>query len=607
MQEQNYSQQKIKLSTWKTILSQAPNHGHLFAIILSCGMALGLMKLFASLLNMHIIDHFLEPGRLEGFGLVAAAVVLVELIYAGLAYGFCLGAGHLESHLTADVRHSAFEKLQTMSFSYFDKMSVGYLLSRLTSDIARTMETISWSCIDVGFGVMSILAAMIGMFLVNPKLATIIMATVPPLAIVSVVFQRKILKHQRETRRLNSMITSAFNEGITGAATTKTLVREELNFQEFTATTKNMCSASFRASMVSAMYLPVASLLISVATAVVLYQGGVDVTKGFITIGELNFFINIGNMMFEPIRTFAAIFAEFQSSQAAAERVADVLQAQPEITDSAEVTAKYGDLFEGKRENWEPVQGRVEFRNVSFRYGAEPVLTDFNLKINAGETIALVGETGSGKSTIVNLLCRFYEPQEGQILIDGRDIRERSQLWLQSALGYVLQAPHLFSGTIRDNIRYGRLDASEEDIRRAAEMVGADRFIEGLKDGYDTEVGEGGGLLSTGQKQLISFARAILADPKIFVLDEATSSIDTESEMQIQAAIETMLSTRTSFVVAHRLSTIRNADRILVIDGGKILEQGNHQELMAKKGRYYELYLGHTVQDNLAQSLQELS
>ena len=607
MQEQNYSQQKIKLSTWKTILSQAPNHGNLFVVILSCGMALGLMKLFASLLNMHIIDHFMEAGQLQGFGPVAAAVVLVQLIYAALAYGFCLAAGHLESHLTADVRCRAFEKLQTMSFSYYDKMSVGYLLSRLTSDIARTMETISWSCIDVGFGVMSILAAMIGMFVVNPKLAAIIMAAVPPLALVSVIFQRKILKHHRETRRLNSLITSAFNEGITGAATTKTLVREELNLQEFTGTTKKMCSASFRASMVSAMYLPVASLLISIVTACVLYQGGTDVSRGMITIGELNFFINIGNMMFEPIRTFAAIFAEFQSSQAAAERVADVLQAEPDIQDSPEVIEKYGDLFTGKRENWEPMEGQVEFRHVSFRYGAEPVLTDFNITVNAGETVALVGETGSGKSTIVNLLCRFYEPQEGQILIDGKDVRERSQLWLQSSLGYVLQAPHLFSGTIRENIRYGRLDATEEDIRRAAELVGADRFIGDLKDGYDTQVGEGGGLLSTGQKQLISFARAILADPKIFVLDEATSSIDTESEMQIQAAIETLLSTRTSFVVAHRLSTIRNADRILVIDNGRILEQGNHQELMEKKGRYYELYLGHRVRDNLELSLQEIS
>lgn len=607
MHEQDYQNKKIKLSTWRTILHSANSRSRFFVRILLCGMAMGLMQLFSSLLNMHIIDHFLEQQLLEGFVWIAILVVLVQILYAFLAYGFCFGAGQLESHLTSDVREACFEKLQTMSFSYYDKMSVGYLLSRLTSDISRTMETISWSCIDVGFGLMSILAGVIGMFVVNPKLAVILICAVPPLAVVSAVFQKKILKHQRQTRRLNSMITSAFNEGITGAATTKTLVREELNFREFSDTTEKMYHASFRASMVSALYLPVASLLISMATAAVLYTGGMDIRHGLISVGELNFFMTIGNMMFEPIRTFAGIFSEFQSSQAAAERVADVLESSPEIQDTPEIVQKYGDLFTPKRENWESISGSVDFDHVSFRYGEEPVLTDFSLHVDAGQTIALVGETGSGKSTIVNLICRFYEPQEGRILIDGIDIRQRSQLWLHSSLGYVLQAPHLFSGTIRENIQYGRLDATEEEIRHAAALVGADTFIEKLKDGYDTQVGEGGGLLSTGQKQLISFARAILADPRIFVLDEATSSIDTESEMQIQSAIETMLSSRTSFVVAHRLSTIRNADRILVIDSGRILEQGTHLELLAKRGRYYDLYMGHTLQENIDQSLHQLA
>lgn len=607
MHEQDYQNKKIKLSTWRTILHSANSRSRFFVRILLCGMAMGLMQLFSSLLNMHIIDHFLEQQLLEGFVWIAILVVLVQILYAFLAYGFCFGAGQLESHLTSDVREACFEKLQTMSFSYYDKMSVGYLLSRLTSDISRTMETISWSCIDVGFGLMSILAGVIGMFVVNPKLAVVLICAVPPLAVVSAVFQKKILKHQRQTRRLNSMITSAFNEGITGAATTKTLVREELNFREFSDTTEKMYHASFRASMVSALYLPVASLLISMATAAVLYAGGMDIRHGLISIGELNFFMTIGNMMFEPIRTFAGIFSEFQSSQAAAERVADVLESSPEIQDTPEIVQKYGDLFTPKRENWEPISGSVDFDHVSFRYGEEPVLTDFSLHVEAGQTIALVGETGSGKSTIVNLICRFYEPQEGRILIDGIDIRQRSQLWLHSSLGYVLQAPHLFSGTIRENIQYGRLDATEEEIRHAAALVGADTFIEKLKDGYDTQVGEGGGLLSTGQKQLISFARAILADPRIFVLDEATSSIDTESEMQIQSAIETMLSSRTSFVVAHRLSTIRNSDQILVIDSGRILEQGTHLELLAKRGRYYDLYMGHTLQENIDQSLHQLA
>lgn len=606
MTEQNYSAQKVKLSTWRTILSGAGNHRRYFLMILLSGMALGLMQLFASFLNMYIIDHFVERNSLQGFIPIGILVVLVQLSYAFLAYGFCYGAGRLEGHLSADIRLNGFRKLQTMSFSYFDKMSVGYLLSRLTSDITRTVETVSWSCIDVGFGLMSILASLIGMFVVNPKLALIIIATVPPLAIVSVFFQKRILKHHRETRRLNSIITSGFNEGVAGAVTTKTLVREAQNLQEFTDNTEKLRVATFRATMVSALYLPIASLIISFATAGVLFAGGKDVQSGLLTIGTLNFFINIGNMLFQPIRNFAAIFAELQSCQAAAERVADVLTAQPDIQDTPQVTERYGTLLEPKKENWEPMVGAVDFDHVTFRYAQETVLEDFNLHVEPGQTIALVGETGSGKSTIVNLVCRFYEPQQGRILIDGRDVRERSQLWLQSGLGYVLQTPHLFSGTIQENIRYGNLDATDEQIRHAAQLVGADEFISKLSRGYDTEVGEGGSLLSTGQKQLISFARAILADPRIFILDEATSSIDTESEQQIQSAIETLLSSRTSFVVAHRLSTIRGADRILVIDKGKILEDGTHQELMAKKGRYYQLYLGTSLQENVNASIQAI-
>jgi len=287
--------------------------------------------------------------------------------------------------------------------------------------------------------------------------------------------------------------------------------------------------------------------------------------------------------------------------------VADVLEAQSDIIDPPEIEEKYGDIFTAKRENWEPVRGEVEFKDVTFQYiDGEKVLKNFNLHVKPGESIALVGETGSGKSTIVNLVCRFYEPQSGQVLIDGRDVKERSQLWLQSNLGYVLQTPHLFSGTIAENIRYGKLDATDEQIRQAAITVGADEFIQTLEKGYDTEVGEGGSLLSTGQKQLISFARAIIADPAIFVLDEATSSIDTESEMQIQAAIETLLSSRTSFIVAHRLSTIRNADRILVIGGGEILESGNHAQLMAQRGRYYNLYINRFVSGQVEQSVQAI-
>ncbi len=606
--EKDYEGQKINPQTWKTILRFAAARKKYFLLILGGGMLAGIIDTAMSFMSRWAIDGFMSPGTTKHLGLFTFAAVGLQVLMAALTLFYCRAAGHLEAHLSSDVRRAAYTKLQSMSFSYFDKTSTGHLISRLTNDVSRITEMVSWTCIDLGWGAMAVVASLIAMFLVNLKLALITLTAVPVVALLSVWFQKKILRYQRKTRRLNSMITSSFNEGIMGAQTSKTLNREALNNEEFTGETRDMFRASMRSATISAIYMPLASLVISLATGMILIAGGHDVQRGVLTIGTLNFFINIGNMMFEPIRNFAGIFAEFQSCQAAAERVADVLLSSSEIEDSPEVTEKYGGFFDPKKENWEPIRGDVDFDHVSFWYlKGEPVLTDFNLHVKAGENIALVGETGGGKSTIVNLLCRFYEPREGVISIDGRDYRERSQLWLQSSLGYVLQTPHLFSGSILENIRYGRLEATDREVREAARLVGADEFIEKLEKGYDTDAGEGGGNLSTGQKQLISFARAILADPAIFVLDEATSSIDTVSEQRIQAAAEKLLRGRTSFIIAHRLSTVRNADRILVIDGGRILEEGSHRELMAKKGRYYELYENQFRRERLSESLRELN
>lgn len=607
-EEKSYEGQKINPKTWKTILSFAAARKKYFYIIFGGGMVAGMIDTAMSFLSRWAIDGFMEPGTTEHIGLFAFAAVGLQALMAFLTLIYCRAAGHLEAHLSADVRQAAYVRLQTMSFSYFDKTSTGHLISRLTNDVSRITEMVSWTCIDLGWGCMAVVASLIAMFVVNLKLALITIIAVPIVALLSFWFQKKILRYQRETRRLNSMITSSFNEGIMGAQTSKTLVREELNNEEFTGETKDMFRASMRSATISAIYMPLASLVISFVTGAILIAGGHDVQHGVLTIGTLNFFINIGNMMFEPIRNFAGIFSEFQSCQAAAERVADVLISVSEIEDTPAVAEKYGDFFQPKRENWEKIKGEVEFDHVSFWYlPGEPVLEDFSLHVKAGENIALVGETGGGKSTIVNLVCRFYEPKAGSIRIDGADYRERSQLWLQSNLGYVLQTPHLFSGSILENIRYGRLDATDEEVKEAARMVGADEFIEKLEKGYDADAGEGGSNLSTGQKQLISFARAILADPAIFVLDEATSSIDTEAEQRIQAAADKLLHGRTSFIIAHRLSTVRNADRILVIDGGKVLESGSHRELMAKKGRYYELYQNQFRRDRLSESLRALN
>ena len=431
------------------------------------------------------------------------------------------------------------------------------------------------------------------------------MLIVPLIAILTAYFQNKILHWNRKTRRINSQITGAFNEGISGARTSKTLVIEEHNINDFKSLTADMRQASIKTQVLSAIYIPSIMFLSSVATALVLTRGGYLSMQGLMEIGTLSAFTSYAVGIFEPIQQIARILADIISAQANIERVCGLLEEVPVIQDTPDVVEKYGDNFVGKTENWEPIRGDIEFRDVTFRYpdGNENILEHFNLKIPAGTTVAIVGETGAGKSTLVNLACRFFEPTEGTILIDGRDYRERSQLWLHSNIGYVLQNPHLFSGTIKENIRYGRLDATDAEIEAAAKAVSADTVVKKLENGYDSDVGEGGDRLSTGEKQLISFARAVLADPAIFVLDEATSSIDTQTEQLIQNAIARLLQGRTSFLIAHRLSTIRHADVILVVKDGKIIERGSHEELLRKKGYYFSLYTKQFEKEASAQIL----
>jgi ATP-binding cassette subfamily B protein len=609
MQETDFQKRKINPETWKEIFKLVKKRYKMMLVVGIGGLVWGALDVVMSLITKAAIDDYMTPMTFDGFPGFTVLVVMIHVVLLAIStWVVARAACSLESNLAADLRREAFRKLQTLSFSYFDKSAVGFLLSRLTNDISNVMDMVSWLGIDLMWSVCALLMAVVAVFLINVKLALIIIASLPIVIAVTIVFQRMLLKYSRELRRLNSMVTSGFNEGITGARTTKTLVREELNNADFTALTANMRTKSIHNGLINAAFMPVANLAISAAMGLALWQGGLDVGSTLIKVGELNFFINIGNLMFQPIRNFVGVFAQLQSMQAAAERVVDVLTSTSDVKDSNAVVSRYGDEFTANRENWEPIEGAVEFQNVSFSYKpGEPILSNFNLSVARGEKIALVGATGGGKSTIVNLVCRFYEPSEGAVLIDGVDYRQRSQLWLQSSLGYVLQSPHLFSGSIEDNIRYGRLNATDEQVRNAAAMVGAHDFISALPNGYSTEVGEGGDLLSTGQKQLISFARALLADPKIFVLDEATSSIDTESELKIRHASETMLAGRTSFIIAHRLSSIRNADRIIVIDKGEIAEMGNHRELISKRGRYFELYTQQFRRDMEDLSLQQLS
>jgi ATP-binding cassette subfamily B protein len=471
-------------------------------------------------------------------------------------------------------------------------------MARMTSDIQRIADILSWGLMDMVWGLSLMVGISIVMLIINWKMAMIILVVVPILAVISIYFQRRILMTYRDVRKVNSKITNDFSEAIFGAKTTKSMAIEDIHFQNFQVNTSTMKQRSIRAALLSAIFMPIVMGLGSLSTAGLLVYGGNQVLLGAIGFGTLMLFTQYVGHFFEPLRNIARLIAELQLAQASAERVLSLLNSEPDIVDTQDVIKHYGDIMNPHPENYPSIKGDVTFKDVNFYYNpAEPVLKDFNLHVEAGQTIALVGETGSGKSTIVNLLSRFYEPKEGTIEIDGVDIQKRSLGWLHASLGYVLQDPHLFIGSVADNIRYGKLDATDEEVIAAAKIVNAHDFIMRTENGYDSDVGEGGNRLSTGEKQLLSFARAIISDPAIFVLDEATASIDTENEKVIQQAITNVLRNRTAFVVAHRLSTIVSSDKILVIDHGVIIESGTHHELIQLGGHYYNLYTNQ-FQDN---------
>jgi ATP-binding cassette subfamily B protein len=559
------------------------------AVFMLCSAAIDVIY---PLLLGYAIRNNIVPRSTDGIGKLLAAALILPAIQGCIVRFFVAAGVTAELNIGRSLRDAVFLHLQKLSLSYYNKTPVGYMMARTNSDTSRIGELVAWGLIDFSWSVFYCLGVIISMFLVHRQLALIVCATIPPLAILTWVFQNKILGLNRIVRKLNSKMTGAMNEGITGARTVKVLVTEEPSLREYSGITGEYRRQANRLASLRAIFIPLVLFVGALATAVILSYGGYEILVLGADLSILAIFLQYAGGFFDPIQNIANILTEFVSTQANVERVSGLLEQVPGITDTPEVTEKYGDTFAPKRENWEPITGDIEFRDVTFRYpdGGENVLEHFNLRIPAGTYAAIVGETGAGKSTLVNLVCRFFEPTEGSILVDGRDYRERSQLWLHSALGYVLQSPHLFAGTIRDNIRYGRPDAADGEVEAAARIVHADGMIAKLEKGFDTETGEGGDRLSTGEKQLISFARAVLADPRIFILDEATSSVDTEMEALLQHAISRLLQGRTSFVIAHRLSTIRNADIILVVHGGKIIERGTHRELMAARGSYFTLY-----------------
>lgn len=605
-EEQEYNK-PFQLKTWAKLLPFFRPYRKFFVITFALNILLAGVDILVPLFQSYAIDYFIVPDTLTGigrFGFIYAAVIVLQTVSV---YVSVRAATIIEMNIGKDLKWAQFEHLQTLSFSYYNTTPVGYIHARVMSDTLKIAGMIAWGIVDMFWALIYIIGVFVIMFALNAKLALLLLLIVPCIAVLTVFFQNRILKWNRKVRKINSQITSAYNEGITGVRTSKSMVIEKDNEKDFFALAGNMNHAASHAAKLNALYIPLILFFSSVAAALVLTKGGYMVQEEIMQLGMLSVFISYALVIFEPIQQLARLLADLISCQANIERVMDLLSQKPNVTDRPDVIEKYGDNFQPKKEKWEKIKGEIDFEDVSFMYpdGKEYVLEHFNLHVPAGMNVAIVGETGAGKSTLVNLAGRFFEPTKGRILIDGIDYRERSQLWLHSQIGYVLQNPHLFSGTVRENIRYGRLDATDEEIEAAAKRVSADVVVDKLEKGYDSDVGESGGRLSTGEKQLISFARAILADPAIFVLDEATSSIDTATEQLIQKATQTLLKGHTSFVIAHRLSTIRNADLILVVKDGKIIERGTHKELLAQKGYYRDLYYKQFEEESAMQVFEE--
>lgn len=558
-------------------------------VMVTTGLASSGVDVLIPILQRYSLNHFVAERTLDTLPLFLIIYAAAVLIAGAVNYVSCSLATEVELSLDRDMRNRAFEHLQTLAFSYYNQNSVGYIHARVMSDTSRIGSLLSWTMLDATWHLTYIIGAIVVMLVINAPLALLVIAVIPVVAALFSVFQAKLIAVNRQVREINSKITGNFNEGITGAKTVKSLVIEEKIGEDFRAETANMRRKSVHAARLRGAFAAATNLASSMGLAIVLWRGGFIAES---EVGTFSMFMSYAQGLMEPVRWIIDAISELITAQVNIERYTKLLETRSDVADTPEVTERYGDSFEPKRGNWEPIRGDIEFDDVSFKYpdGDEYVVEHFSLKIPFGMNLAIVGETGAGKSTLVNLVCRFFEPTSGRVLIDGRDARERSQLWLHSALGYVLQTPHLFSGTIRQNLLYGNPDATEEQINEAIRLVSAESVISRLEKGLDTDVGEGGDLLSTGEKQLISFARAILADPRILVLDEATASVDTITEQKIQSAIDTIIRGRTSIVIAHRLSTVRNADLILVVKDGKVVEQGRHDELMHQRGAYYKLY-----------------
>jgi len=477
------------------------------------------------------------------------------------------------------LRTQMFDHLQKLSLSFYDRHEVGRVMSRVQNDVGSLQEVVSNGLIDTAADLLTLTGTVVVLMMMNVQLTLICLTVMPAMILFLGIWQRYARNAFMRVRMAISVVNAGLQENISGARVIQSLSREDVNYERFDDVNTANLDANVSAGRLSAGIQPVTELLMGGSVALVIIFGGMMALDGLLTVGALAAFIIYVQRFFEPIRRLTMQYTQLQRAMAGGQRIFEVLDTKPEIVDAPDTI------------EMPPIKGEIVFDHVNFEYVPDvPVLSDINLHIKPGETIAFVGSTGAGKSTIVSLVSRFYEIVSGTLTIDGHDIRKVTQASLRQQIGIVLQEPFLFSGTVRENIMFGRPDATEEEMVTAAKMVDADTFIQRLEQGYDTELHERGSNISVGQRQLLSFARAVLADPRILILDEATANVDTHTELIIQNALKQLLKGRTSLVIAHRLSTIHDADRVVVMDDGEIVETGDHQQLMKNGGLYHHLY-----------------